>query len=168
MRWIGDYIWLIATAVTYVVYGEHLAVAGAVPILPLMVVVRIALTRGAVAGNLMGFACGLLLDAASLEWFGSAMLVGSVIGYASGSVRGRVVVDSAFARFIVLLLAAVAYTTLVVGVRTVITPQLAPESFLTAVGSALLTALYGGVWWSVSQFFRGLIGWRSVWDAEGQ
>ena len=165
MRWIAEALWLAAAVVAYGVYGPYIAINGAIPVFPLILIVRVALTHGEIAGNLTGFSGGLLIDAFSAEWFGSTMLIDSLIGYAIGAMRGRIVLDSLLARVIVLLMAAEVHSVGIIMVRAVAGPPLA-WSLPVAMGAGLYTALVGAVWWVVSDLGRGILGWRSVWDVE--
>ncbi|MDX9916283.1 MAG: rod shape-determining protein MreD [Sphaerochaeta sp.] len=168
MRWIGEALWLIAAAITYAVYGPLLGINDAVPILTVIVIVRVALTSGPLAGNITGFAGGLLLDVSTPEWFGAAMLVDSIIGFVVGMMRERIVLDSPLARFVVLLVAAVTHSLGIVVMRSFVTPDMAPEPFINALGSGSYTAILGGVWWTLCGVIRAVIGWRSIWYVERQ
>ena len=165
MRWVVDGVWLVAAVIATGTLGQQMAIERAAPVLPVIILVRVGLTSGALGGNLFGFACGFLLDLFSLEWFGATMLVDSVVGYLVGLVRHRVVVDSALVRAGVLLVAAEVHSVGLVLVRSVAGP-VGPEPFLVALGSGLYSAALGAAWWTGSGFVRQFVGWRGVWDAE--
>ena len=63
---------------------SSLDVRGGAPDLVLVVLVCVALLRGAVAGAVAGFAAGLLLDTATLETLGVSSLLLTVAGYWAG------------------------------------------------------------------------------------
>ena len=168
MRWIGDALWLAAAAIAYSVYAPIIAVYDAVPILTMIVVVRVALTSGALAGNISGFFCGLLLDVTTPEWFGAAMLIGSIIGYVTGIMRDRIVLDCPIARFIVLFVAVTIHSLGIMFIRNIITPGIAPESIMIVLLSGVYTAFLGGMWWTLTGVARAFVGWRSIWYVERQ
>ena len=167
MRWIAEALWMFAAVVAGTVYGPSIAVGGAMPLLPAIIVVRVALSHGPVAGNALGFCGGLLIDVTSLQWFGSTMFVGSLVGYAVGSMRERIVLDSPAARVAVLFIAAMLWSAAVVAVRTIASPTPPPDTYSLSLGRGLYTALAGGAWWAVSGFARAVFGMRSIWRAEG-
>ena len=166
MRWVGEALWLLSAAIVYAVYGPIIAINSAVPVLTTIVIVRVALTGGPLAGNIMGFAGGLLLDVSTPEWFGAAMFVDSIIGFVVGIIRDRIVLDSPFARFVVLLVAATTHSLGIVVMRSFVTPDMAPEPFINAFASGLYTAVLGGMWWILCSVLRALVGLRSVWHVE--
>lgn len=163
MRWIGEAVWLITAVLVYAVYSPLFSVGGMAPVLPIIILVRVALTSGPLAGNIVGFASGLLLDIASVEWFGSTMLVNSLIGYILGSIRERIVLDSPLARVFVLLVTATVHTIGVASIRSLMTPGISPEPFALAVGSGIYSAIVGGIWWGATSIARAVVGWRSNW-----
>lgn len=165
MRWIAEGIWLVAAVIAYETIAPVIAVRRAVPVLPVILIVRVALTRGTIPGNLIGFAAGLTLDAFSATWFGATMLVDSVVGYTVGAVRTRVVIDSAFVRLGVLLGAAEAHSVGLLLVRSMAGP-VGPEPFVIALGSGVYTAIVGAVWWGANDVGRMALGWRSIWHGE--
>ena len=165
MRWLADALWLAAAVIAYGTFGPTMAINHMVPVLPIIVIVRVALTSGELPGNLFGFFGGFLVDVFSLEWFGSAMLVDSLIGYTLGAMKNRVVVDNAFMRIGVLFAAAQAHSLGLVLVRSVAGP-VGPEPFVIALGSGVYTMVLGTAWWTLAGIGRALVGWRSVWYAE--
>ena len=167
MRWLVEVVWLLAAAIAYGAYAPEIAIGGAAPVLPLIVVVRVALRNGALAGNLLGFLSGLLVDVFSLTWFGSNMLIGSLVGYAMGAMRGRMVLDSLLARILATLVATVAYCVALVLVRDYAQPMHV-QRVMTALGSGFYTTVVAAAWWSLGLAFGRAFGWRSMWDVERQ
>ena len=86
---------LLALAVLAVVGGTLLAPLLALgpvrPDLPLIALVILALGRGALAGTLGGFVTGLVLDTAVPGLLGLNTLCKTLVGYAAGCFRGRLV-----------------------------------------------------------------------------
>ena len=167
MRWVVEIVWLLTAAIAYGAYSSDVALGGAAPVLPLIVVVRVALSNGALAGNLVGFLGGLLVDLFSLEWFGSNMLIGSLVGYTIGAMRGRIVLDSLLARIVAMLVAAVTYSTGLVFIRDYWQP-LHAQSVMVALGSGLYTTAVAAAWWTVAVALQQAFGWRSMWHVERQ
>ena len=62
----------------------HLALGGIVPNLFIICTVTIGMIRGKKEGCLIGFFCGILMDALLGVYFGMYALVLSVIGYLAG------------------------------------------------------------------------------------
>ena len=165
MYWLVDLIWLAVSAIAYWAYGPTVSVAGAAPVLPVILLVRVALNEGDVPGNLFGFTTGALLDVFSLEWLGSAMLVDSIIGYVIGAIRTHIVLDSPLVRVGLLLGASLAHSLGLVLVRSVAYAP-GPEPFVTALLAGLYTTVVGAVWWGVSGAARSFFGMASIWRAE--
>lgn len=65
----------------------HLALGGIVPNLFIICTVTIGMIRGKKEGCLIGFFCGILMDALFGVYFGMYALVLSVIGYLAGYVQ---------------------------------------------------------------------------------
>ncbi len=165
MRWIAEAVWLVAAVIAYQTFGPVVEFHRMAPVLPMVLVVRVALAEGAIPGNIVGFLNGFLLDAFSLDWFGATMLVDSVIGYSVGAIRNRIVVDNALVRTGVLFVAAEAHSIGLVLVRSV-AGRVGPEPFLVALGSGAYTAAVGGLWWALIGLLGAVLGWRSAWHAE--
>jgi rod shape-determining protein MreD len=165
MHWVVEALWLAAAAIAYMTLAPNIAIYGMAPVLPVIIVVRVAITHGELPGNLVGFASGLLLDLFSLEWFGVSMLVGSVVGYVVGIGRSHLMIGNVTTRAIVLLASAEVYTLGVVLVKSTRGAP-GPEPFLIALGSGLYTAVVGYAWWFLSGITRRWFGWRGTWDAE--
>ncbi len=165
MRWIAEIVWLLAAVVAYWVYGPFVSFQEVVPVFPIALVIRVALNHGQLSGNLMGFLCGLLLDLFAFRWFGSSMLVDSIIGYAIGSIREHLVIDSFVVRVAILTAGALAHTLGLVLVRAVAGP-IGAEPFSLALWSGLYTAALGAGWWVVTGAFRSMFGLRGQWHAE--
>ena len=72
---------------------SRIALAGAVPDLALGIVVYVAYLNGLMTGQVAGFAGGVVLDLISAAPLGLNALVRTLIGAASGLLRGRVVLD---------------------------------------------------------------------------
>lgn len=67
--------------------APHLAIFGARPSFPLLVVITLAFVEGPVAGAWAGFAAGLMLDLLGTAPVGAWVLVLTVTGYASGMLQ---------------------------------------------------------------------------------
>lgn len=72
-----------------VAVAPQMAIGGAVPNLVLLAVVSIALTNGASAGAVAGFAGGFAFDLIGSAPVGPAALVLTIIGYAAGSLHAN-------------------------------------------------------------------------------
>jgi rod shape-determining protein MreD len=165
MRWIADVVWMCVAVLAYLSYGPTISLAGMVPVLPIIVLVRVALTGGRLAGNLIGFLCGALLDIFSLPWYGTHMLIDSVLGYVLGAVRNHIVIDNLLVRAAVLLAASTIHSTGVLLVENLAgTPG--PDPFVAALGSAAYTAIIGAIWWGLTDVARSFIGARSLWHID--
>jgi rod shape-determining protein MreD len=165
MRWVVEAVWLTVAAVAFGAYASDMAIGLAVPVLPVIVIVRAGLTGGELAGNLLGLLGGLLMDVFALESFGSGMLMGSLLGYSVGAVRSRIVLDSLSARVVTVVFASLAYSVGLALVRNYAHP-VGLESVMVALGTGLYTALVGAAVWTAAFVAQGVFGWRSVWDAE--
>ncbi len=163
MRWIVEALWLAAGAIAHATFGQEIALLRAVPILPLITVVRIAITSDELAGNLSGFGAGFLLDLFSLECFGASMLVGSAVGYTLGVARKHLVIGNLATRGIILLVSAEVFALGVVLIKSARGAP-GPEPFITALGSGIYTALVGIAWWFCVDLARAIFGWRGLWD----
>ena len=75
--------------VAHATLAPALRVAGVTPDIPLIVVVLLALRRGAEFGCVAGFAAGLLQDAAGGGLIGVQALTKAVIGFAIGAAGSR-------------------------------------------------------------------------------
>lgn len=64
--------------------APHLSIGGAIPNVPLLVVVTLSFVEGPSAGAIAGFVAGLLLDLLSTGPVGAWALVLSVTGYTAG------------------------------------------------------------------------------------
>jgi rod shape-determining protein MreD len=69
------------------------AIGGVRPDLALIVLVFVALRRGAMVGQVAGFASGIVEDFASVSPLGFHMLLRAVIGYLAGLPAGNLFVD---------------------------------------------------------------------------
>ncbi len=75
--------------VAHATLAPALRIADVAPDIPLIVVVMLALRRGPEFGCLAGFAAGLLQDAAGGGLLGIQAFTKAVIGFAIGSISGR-------------------------------------------------------------------------------
>ena len=80
---------------------------GGTPDVLLLVLLGIALQRGAVAGAVAGFLGGLLLDVATLESLGVASLLLTLLGYLAGRVGEAIGRDRRYAPLAAILAATV-------------------------------------------------------------
>lgn len=80
---------LFAAAMLQIAMAPHLAIAGVVPNLLLLVVVTLALVQGPAAGCTAGFAAGLTLDLLGTGPIGSWALVLCVMGYLAGTLHAN-------------------------------------------------------------------------------
>ncbi len=165
MRWVVEAVWLLAVTTAYGAYAPEVAIGLAVPVLPVIVIVRLALTGGELPGNLYGLWGGLLMDAFSLESFGSNMLVGSLLGYMVGAVRNRIVLDSLSARIATMLVAALAYSVGLALLHSYAQP-VHVETIMVALSSGAYTAAVAAVGWTLALLLQRIFGWRSAWDVE--
>lgn len=78
---------LVAAVVAQVAIAPHLAIAGVVPNILLLVVLTLALVGGRTQGVVVGFVAGLLADLLGTGVIGVAALVFTVIGYMAGSLQ---------------------------------------------------------------------------------
>jgi rod shape-determining protein MreD len=84
---------LVVAALVQVSIVERIDLAGATPDLVTLVVVSLALLRGAISGAVGGFAAGLLVEAAAGDPLGPHALVLTVVGYACGRIGEQLVTD---------------------------------------------------------------------------
>lgn len=89
-RWFPTAAAIAAAAVIQVAIAPHLAIAGIVPNLLLLVVLTLAFVQGAGSGLYGGFAAGLLLDLLGTGPVGAWALVLAVTGYGAGLVAANV------------------------------------------------------------------------------
>lgn len=75
---------IVAAIVAQVVFAPHLALFGAVPSFPVLVVITLAIVEGPEAGAVSGFAAGLALDLLGASPVGVWALVLVVVGYVAG------------------------------------------------------------------------------------
>ncbi len=75
---------LAGAIVLQVMLAPHLSIGGAIPNVPLLVVVTLSFVEGPSAGAIAGFVAGLLLDLLSTGPVGAWALVLSVTGYTAG------------------------------------------------------------------------------------
>ena len=87
------------------VLAPAIAIAGARPDFPLIVVIVVALREGSAGGALAGFVSGLFVDLNSAHALGATSLANGLFGFGVGSLGGRLVRDSGLARSVVALLA---------------------------------------------------------------
>jgi rod shape-determining protein MreD len=165
MRWIADVIWMCTAVLVYLSYGPVMSIFGMVPILPVIVLVRVSLTGGRLAGNLIGFLCGALLDIFSLPWYGAHMLVDSILGFVLGAVRNHIVIDNLLVRTAVLLTAATVHSVCVLFVKS-FAGNLGPDPYVAALGSAVYTAIAGAIWWGLTDVARSIFGMQSLWHID--
>ncbi|MGB4441000.1 MAG: rod shape-determining protein MreD [Coriobacteriia bacterium] len=83
-RWWTTVGALAGAIVLQVMLAPHLSIGGAIPNLPLLVVVTLSFVEGPSAGAIAGFVAGLLLDLLSTGPVGAWALVLSVTGYTAG------------------------------------------------------------------------------------
>jgi rod shape-determining protein MreD len=115
------------------------AIAGARPDFPFLVVLLIALREGPAGGALAGFVAGLFVDLNSAHALGATSLANSVLAFAVGSIADRIAGDSAGARAVVVFLA--------VALRDVaLAAFLAPSGALGAARHFVVTAVPGGLY----------------------
>ena len=86
-RWWTTVGALLAALVLQVMLAPHMAIAGVVPNLLLLVVITLAFVEGPRAGAVSGFAAGLLLDLLSSTPVGAWALVLTATGYVSGMLQ---------------------------------------------------------------------------------
>jgi rod shape-determining protein MreD len=117
-----------------------ISILGSRPDLPLALVVSVALLRGPLHGELVGFASGSLCDLFSGGPLGVQSLSRVVVGYCTGFVRGRLYSDNSITQ-----LASGFSATLV-------------AKIITSVHLSLLFASEGGHFWQFLRIrFPGLI-----------
>ena len=87
---------------------EVVAVRGATPDLLSILTVFLAVRRGAMSGQLAGFAGGLMEDFVSLAPLGFHALVRTALGFGSGLLHGLIRLDAVVLPFMLLLGAVVA------------------------------------------------------------
>lgn len=78
---------ILASLIAQVVFAPHLALLGAVPSFPVLVVVTLAFVEGPEAGAVSGFAAGLGLDLLGTSPVGVWALVLVVVGYVAGMLQ---------------------------------------------------------------------------------
>jgi rod shape-determining protein MreD len=105
MRVVRILLTLWAAIVLQSMLAPAIAIAGARPDFPLLVVLGIALREGSAGGALAGFVAGLFVDLNSAQPLGATSLMNGLVGFAVGSLGDRLVRDSALARALVVLLA---------------------------------------------------------------
>lgn len=84
-KWMPTALALIGALVLQVAVAPHIAIAGVVPNLLLLVVITLGLIEGRNAGAIAGFAGGLMFDLLGTGPIGAAALVFAVTGYLAGS-----------------------------------------------------------------------------------
>lgn len=75
---------ILGAIVAQVMLAPHLALFGAVPSFPVLVVITLAIVEGPEAGAISGFAAGLMLDFLGTSPVGVWALVLVIVGYVAG------------------------------------------------------------------------------------
>jgi len=90
-------------------FGQYLNIDGIFPNFILIAVVYLALTRGQLSAQLMGFILGLTWDAFSTDVFGVRAVMFTVIGYLAGTLSRNFDKDQVFTQFIMVFFASIVY-----------------------------------------------------------
>lgn len=78
---------IVVSFLLQVLVAPHVAILGAVPSFPVLVVITLAIVEGPAAGAVSGFAAGLVLDFLGTGPVGAWALVLVVVGYAAGMLQ---------------------------------------------------------------------------------
>jgi len=137
-------IWMGVAFVGDVLVAPAITVGGVAPDFTMIAVVILALAEGSAAGCLGGFSLGLIQDLAHPNLLGLYAMNKTILGYAVGRLRGRIVYGMPLIEGLVLFLAATGHDTLYLLVQS----RMGNEAFLIpmltqALPGALYTALVG-------------------------
>jgi len=125
-------------------FFSHFAFLGAQPEIVPVVVAAIGLMGGAVTGGVVGFATGLLLDAALLQTMGVSSLILLSVGYLAGRYREGFEIDSSLGPALVAggltLLAAAGFVALqmMLGVEAQVSGLIVREILMKGIFGFLL------------------------------
>lgn len=120
---------------------EHAAIRGVKPDLALIVLVFVAVQGGSMAGQVAGFAAGLVQDLLSLPPLGVGALVRTIIGFVYGKLQGALASGSPFASVVLVVTATVAK-----GAMTwLVTGLLAPEFRVKLTAGSMIELGYNAV-----------------------
>lgn len=96
---------ILASIVAQVVFAPHLALFGAVPSFPVLVVITLAIVEGPEAGAVSGFGAGLALDLLGSAPVGVWALVLVVVGYVAGLLQENLFAEGWLMPFTVAIVA---------------------------------------------------------------
>lgn len=78
---------IVVSFLLQIMVAPHVAVLGAVPSFPVLVVITLAIVEGPAAGAVSGFAAGLVLDMLGIGPIGAWALVLVLVGYVAGMLQ---------------------------------------------------------------------------------
>jgi rod shape-determining protein MreD len=136
--------WMTVAFVGEILVAPAITIGGVAPDFTVIAVVILALAEGSGAGCLGGFSLGLIQDLAHPNLLGLYALDKTILGYAVGRLRGRLVYGVPLIEGLVLFVAAAGHDTLYLLVQS----RMGNEAFLVpmltqALPGALYTALLG-------------------------
>ena len=143
----------------------RIAIRGVRPDLALIVLIFVSMRRGAMVGQVSGFATGFLEDLMNVSPLGFHSLLRTVIGYVYGLLSGNVFIDP-FLMPIILTVIATILKGILSGIVSAIF-GLAASGFITFTGRLWIEVGYNGV---VAPFFFALLNLFKVFkqaDKEG-
>ncbi|MFO7655002.1 MAG: rod shape-determining protein MreD [Candidatus Krumholzibacteriia bacterium] len=134
--------WILVAFVGDTLLAPMLSLGGVAPDFTVIAIVILALAEGSGAGSLGGFVVGLVQDLAHPRLLGLYALDKTLLGFAVGRLRGRIIYGMPLVEGLVVFLAALAHDTLYLLVQS----RMADEAFLVpmltnALPGALYTAL---------------------------
>ncbi len=98
---------ILAALIAQVMLAPHLALFGAVPSFPVLVVITLAIVEGPQAGAVSGFAAGLMLDLLGTSPVGAWALVLVIVGYLAGLLQENLFAEGWLMPFTVAIVAGV-------------------------------------------------------------
>jgi rod shape-determining protein MreD len=121
----------------------RIAIRGVRPDLALLVLIFVSMRRGAMVGQVSGFATGFLEDLMNVSPLGFHSLLRTVIGYVYGLLSGNVFIDP-FLMPIILTVVATILKGILAGIVSAIF-GLAASGFITFTGRLWIEVGYNGV-----------------------
>jgi rod shape-determining protein MreD len=134
--------WMLLAFVGETMIGPLLRIGNVEPDFTIIALVMLALAEGSFAGSVGGFALGLIQDLTTPNLLGLHALCKSLLGYAVGRLRGRLVYGLPVVEGLLITLAALGHDTLYLLVQSRLNSDefLRPLVFMVIPG-----ALYSGL-----------------------
>ncbi len=139
-----SFVWILLAFVGETIIEPTVAIHGVAPDFGVIAIVVLAMAQGSFAGTVGGFILGLVQDLSIPNLLGLQALCNSLLGFAVGRVRGRLVYGVPVVEGALVLVSSLAHDTLFLLVQS----RLQSDAFLgplltQAVPTAFYTAIVG-------------------------